>query len=158
MHICIIIEQLYIYFWEWIRKPLRILIGLYKNHRIMLLDTFMQGESSLCLIKITSKHHRSLLLLYQSMRMLRNQLSRGLSVSYYQEFQQTLTLVYKAFKNKTIGEHTFNFTKKTMKVFSLVIVKMNQSSKHANLCVEDSKKQALQASSSLQSSMTIMSK
>ena len=136
-------------------RLLRILIGRSRSHRIMLLGTFMQGESYLCLIKIMNKRHHSLLLLCQSMRMRRSRLLRGQNVNYYQEIQQTLILVYKAFKSNNTGEHTSSFTRKTMKASLSANVKMNQSSKHANSCVEDLRKQAQQASSSSQSSTTI---
>ena len=76
-------------------------------------------------------------------------------MNYYQVIQQMLILVYKAFKSNNTGEHTSSFTRKTMKAFSSANVKMNQSSKHANLCVEDLKKQAQQVSSSSQSSTKI---
>ena len=136
-------------------RLLRISIGQLKNHRIMLLGTFMQGESYLCSIRIMNKRHHSLLLLYRSMRMRRSRLSRGRNVNYYQVIRQMLILLYKAFKSNNTGEHTSSFTKKTMKAFSSVNAKMNQSSRHANLCVEDSRKQAQQVSSSSQSSTKI---
>jgi len=76
-------------------------------------------------------------------------------VSYYQVIRQMLILLYKAFKSNNTGEHTSSFTRKTMKAFSSANVRMNQSSKHVNSCVEDLRKQAQQVSSSSQSSTTI---
>ena len=69
-----------------------------------------------------------------------------------------LILVYKAFKKNNTGEPTSNFTNKIMMAFSSVSVKTNPFSKPANLCVEDSNKQAQQVSLSLRSSTTTMSK